>query len=141
MIRYALRCPQGHEFESWFRSSDDYDRLRAAAQVACAHCGATAVEKVLMTPAVTAAARAQTPALRSPEPDPEAQALARLRAHIEANSDYVGLGFAAEARAIHEGRTPPRSIHGEARPEDARRLLEDGVPVAPLPFLPKQRAN
>lgn len=140
MIRYALRCPEGHEFESWFRSSGDFDRLQAAGQVGCAQCGAGKVEKVLMTPAV-ASDRPARPVLRAPAPDPEAQALAKLRAHIEANSDYVGLGFAAEARAIHEGRKPARSIHGEAKPEEARKLLEEGVPVAPLPFLPKQRAN
>lgn len=141
MIRYALRCPEGHEFESWFRSSGDFDRLQAAGQVGCARCGATRVEKLLMAPAVTGTERPAPAPLRAPEPAPEAQALARLRAHVEANSDYVGLGFAAEARAMHEGRVPARSIHGEARPEEARKLLEDGVPVAPLPFLPKQRAN
>lgn len=140
MIRYALRCPEGHEFESWFRSSDDFDRLQAAGQVGCARCGAGTAEKVPMAPAVAAERPAPAP-LRRPEPDAEAQALAKLRAHVEANSDYVGPGFAAEARAMHEGRKPSRSIHGEARPEEARKLLEEGVPVAPLPFLPKQRAN
>lgn len=140
MIRYALRCPEGHDFDGWFRSSADYDRLDAAGQVSCAHCGAGGVEKVLMAPAV-AADRPDPAPLRTPPADPQAQALAKLRAHVEANSDYVGLGFAAEARAMHEGLKPHRSIHGEAKAEDARRLIEDGVPVAPLPFRPKQRTN
>lgn len=140
MIRYALRCPEGHDFDGWFRSSEDFDRLDEAGQVSCTHCGASGVEKVLMSPAV-ASDRAGPAPLRTPAADPQAQALAKLRAHVEANSDYVGLGFVAEARAMHEGRKPHRSIHGEAKVEDARRLLEDGVPVAPLPFLPKQRAN
>lgn len=140
MIRYSLRCPEGHDFDGWFRSSGDFDRLEAAGQVLCAHCGGGGVEKVLMAPAV-ASDRPDPAPLRVEPADPKARALAKLRAHVEANSDYVGLGFAAEARAMHEGRAPHRSIHGEAKVEDARRLLEDGVPVAPLPFLPKQRTN
>ncbi|NAZ18072.1 DUF1178 family protein, partial [Glutamicibacter soli] len=65
----------------------------------------------------------------------------KLREHVETNSDYVGLSFADEARAMHEGRSESRSIHGEARAEDAKKLIEDGVPIAPLPFLPRQKAN
>ena len=57
-----------------------------------------------------------------------------LRRHVEENSDYVGESFATTARAMHEGKIPERSIHGEARPDEARQLIEDGIPVAPLPF-------
>lgn len=64
-----------------------------------------------------------------------------MRRQVEQNSDYVGMSFAAEARAMHEGRSPERAIHGEAKLEDARKLLEDGIPVAPLPFRLRQRAN
>lgn len=136
MIRYALRCEKGHEFDGWFRSSDAYQAMRDAGQVTCAHCGSAQVEKALMAPAVPAE-KARLDAPRNPA---EA-ALEQLRQHVEQNSDYVGLSFAEEARAIHEGRSPGRAIHGEARPEEARRLIEDGVPVAPLPFIPRQKAN
>ena len=72
---------------------------------------------------------------------PAEQALAKLKAHVEANSDYVGMEFASEARAIHEGDAPERSIYGEAKPDEARKLIEDGVPVAPLPFRPGRKSN
>lgn len=137
MIRYSLRCKNGHEFDGWFRSAAGFDTLRAAGQVACAVCGASEVEKALMAPSV-AADRPER--LTTPRNKAE-QALGALRREIEANSDYVGLSFAAEARAMHEGRAPERAIHGEARPDEARKLLEDGIPVAPLPFLPKSRQN
>lgn len=140
MIRYSLRCPEGHDFASWFRSSADFDRLDAAGQVICAVCGKPGAGKVLMAPVVAGEGKPAEP-LTTPSQDPRTQALEKLRAHVEANSDYVGLGFAAEARAMHEGRTATRSIHGEAKLEEAKRLLEDGVPVAPLPFIPKQRTN
>ncbi len=68
-------------------------------------------------------------------------ALAALRKQVEENSDYVGLNFAQEARAIHDGDAPARAIYGEARPDEARRLIEDGVPVAPLPFIPARKTN
>ena len=73
--------------------------------------------------------------------DPREAALERLRRHVEENSDYVGMSFAAEARAMHEGLAPERAIHGEAKPEEARKLIEDGIPVAPLPFRTRERAN
>ena len=80
------------------------------------------------------------PDLRTPR-DPREAALERLRRHVEENSDYVGMSFAAEARAMHEGLAPERAIHGEAKPEEARKLIEDGIPVAPLPFRTRERAN
>lgn len=129
MIRYALRCPDAHRFEAWFSSSGDFDRLQASGHVACAVCGATAVEKDLMAPAVSPAATAPA-ALAS---DPE-HPLARLRRRIETEAENVGRDFAREARRIHAGEAPERPIWGEARPAEARALLEDGIPVAPLPF-------
>ena len=67
--------------------------------------------------------------------------LEKLRRHVEATSDYVGMSFAAEARAMHDGEKPERAIHGEARPDEARKLLEDGVPVAPLPFRTRRKVS
>lgn len=138
MIRYDLRCENGHEFDGWFRSSEGFETLRKTGQVACTHCGSSLVEKVLMAPGI-ASPRPETD-LHSPRNRQEA-ALEELRRQVEENSDYVGMSFASEARAMHEGQVPSRAIHGEARLEDARRLIEDGVPVAPLPFRSRHRAN
>lgn len=140
MIRYALRCDKAHEFESWFASSAGYDSLRAGGLVACPACGSTLVDKALMAPQVALSETAERPRLDQPSSEAEA-ALAELRRQIEANSEYVGMNFAAEARAIHDGDAPARSIYGETRPEEARKLIEEGVPVAPLPFLPGRKAN
>jgi len=137
MIRYTLTCDQGHDFDSWFQSAAAFDTLAARAMVTCTQCGSTDVHKALMAPAVRPAEKT---ALAVPQTELE-QKLAALRAHVEENSDYVGLSFAAEARAMHEGLVPERSIYGEARIDEAKKLLEDGIPVAPLPFLPKVKAN
>lgn len=130
MIRFSLRCDKAHRFESWFGSSADYDRLAENGLIACAVCGSHAVEKDLMAPNVSAGA---VPDLSAPA-SPAEQALAELRRRIEAQSEDVGRDFAAEARRIHEGTAPARAIIGEARPQEARALIEDGVPVAPLPW-------
>lgn len=140
MIRFSLRCDQAHRFDSWFGTGVDFERLSRSGLVSCAVCGSTAVEKDLMAPAIAAS----TPAPARAEPgevaplsapaSPAEQALAELRHRIEAGSEDVGRRFAAEARLIHEGLAPERPIIGEARPAEARALIEDGIPVAPLPW-------
>lgn len=138
MIRYSLSCKADHRFDSWFGSADAYETQCRQGLVACPICGTTEVEKALMAPAVAHGEAA--PDLRAPKTEVE-QALAAMRRHVEENSDYVGLNFVAEARKMHLGEAPERSIYGEAKPEEARALLEEGVPVAPLPFLPPRKTN
>ena len=147
MIRFALKCSEGHRFESWFQSGDAFEALLARDMVVCPDCGATSVSKDLMAPKLGASAKVaeETPNLPQPmtnSPDPEiADAIKKLKAHVEQNSDYVGNEFVREARAMHLGDIPQRSIHGEAKPEDAKKLIEDGVPALPLPFVPRQKTN
>ncbi len=148
MIRYALKCTDDHSFESWFQSAEAFEKLRTAGMVACPVCGSENVEKAIMAPrvrpsrskTVVPSKPAEKPTLTEPMSEAE-QALAKLRKEVEKNSDYVGLSFAAEARKMHEGEVPHRSIYGEAKPDDAKKLIEDGVPVAPLPFIPNRKTN
>ncbi|TNF23274.1 MAG: DUF1178 family protein [Rhodobacteraceae bacterium] len=145
MIHYALKCSDDHRFESWFQSAQAFDKLKAAGMVACAICGSSKVDRDLMTPRVSqGSAKAPPPARPRPlsaPASPAEQALARLKAHVEKTSDYVGTEFAREARAMHDGDVPLRSIHGEARPDEARKLVEDGISIAPLPFRPSRKTN
>ncbi|WP_062762895.1 DUF1178 family protein [Falsirhodobacter sp. alg1] len=127
MIRFTLRCSDGHSFESWFASGDTFETLRKAGHVPCPECGNPDVEKALMAPAVSITKKTE--------------ALAALKKMVEANSEYVGTGFVGEARKMHAGDAPKRSIHGEARLDEARKLIEEGVPVLPLPFIPKRQTN
>lgn len=144
MIRYTITCADGHRFESWFKSAAAFDTLLAAGMVTCAICGGTRVEKALMAPRVATdrAERATepAPALRTPA-HPAEQALAELRRRIERDSDYVGARFVQEVRDMHAGVMPERAIHGEARVEEARGLLEEGIPVMPLPFAVGRKTN
>ncbi|MBT8409857.1 MAG: DUF1178 family protein, partial [Alphaproteobacteria bacterium] len=127
--------------QSWFQSAGAFDTLAGAGMVSCPDCGSAEIGKSLMAPRVRAArdAAAENP-LTAPEEKSDTP-LAKLRAHVEQNADYVGLGFATEARAMHDGDQPERAIYGEAKPEDAKKLIEDGIPVAPLPFTPRAKQN
>ncbi len=140
MIRFSLKCDKDHGFDSWFPSGGAFEALKAQGHVTCPVCGSGAVEKALMAPAVVAPREAERPALAAPA-TPVEEALAALKRQIEENSEYVGMNFAAEARRIHAGDAPERAIHGEARAEEAKKLIEDGVPVAPLPFFPARKVN
>jgi hypothetical protein len=137
MISFSLQCGNDHRFDSWFTSSGAYDSLQKAGHLACPICGDSTIEKALMAPAISAA---DTPAPISKKSEVEA-AMAQMRRMVEENSDYVGMNFAAEARAMHLGDMPARPIYGEAKGEEARALIEDGIPVAPLPFLPRAKVN
>ncbi len=122
---------------SWFGSSADFDRLADGGMLACSVCGSPEVSKDLMAPGIAAAAAASDKPLSAPASAAE-QALAELRRRIEATSEDVGRGFAAEARRIHAGDAPERPIIGDARPAEARALIQDGIPVAPLPWFARK---
>ncbi len=143
MISFTLKCEHDHTFDSWFQSAEAFDKLLAAGMVTCSVCGALGVEKAVMAPRVRPARNAASPSERplSAPASPAEQALAEMRKAIEANSEDVGENFAKEARKIHDGDAPERSIIGQAKLEDAKALIEDGIPVAPLPWGQKKRAN
>lgn len=142
MIVFDLRCPDGHVFEAWFGSSRAYDEQRAAGHLACPICGATRIEKAVMAPAVAAKGNRVDP----PPPAAMKQAMAALAAAqakaLEA-SEWVGGSFATRARAMHSGEAPTTAIHGQVSVAEAKALVAEGIPVAPLPLpvVPPKQLN
>ncbi len=155
MIRYTLRCEKDHAFESWFQSSSAYDSQVKRKLVSCPACGSAKVEKAIMAPRVVskkgrdkapaeASAPAEAPATESTSlmmaQERELRAkIKELRDHIVKNADNVGESFPNEARAMHYGDKEHRPIYGEASPDEARALIDEGVEVSPLPTLPEDR--
>ena len=134
MILYALACDQGHEFEGWFGSSADYDDQAARSLLECPVCGSRGVGKQIMAPRLAGTRKRGEPGAGAGQKrQMMMEAMAQVRRHVEDNFDYVGDTFAREARAIHEGKSEDRGIYGEATPAEVKGLVEDGVPVAPLP--------
>jgi hypothetical protein len=168
MIRYALRCERGHEFESWFKNSAAYDNQTKRGLISCPGCGSAKVEKAIMAPRLarneSADAEPHPAASATPPPAPSAvpvpmpfappgkgtvaimspqerelrKKLKELREHIVKNADYVGQRFPEQARKIHYGETEHRSIYGEASAEEAKELHEEGIAFHPLPILPDE---
>ena len=140
MIRFSLSCDHDHAFEAWFRSNDDFDRQKKRGFIECPSCGSSKVEKALMAPAVSTGRKREKIALAMGEQQKKVMAqLKELSEKIRENADYVGDKFAEEARKIHFGETDPRGIYGEATPEEARSLAEDGVGFMPIPVFPEDR--
>lgn len=147
MIRYALQCQHDHAFEGWFGSSSDYDDQQARGLLECPMCGSKGVRKQVMAPAV-AGTKAQIGLDAPPPPfldkgarEMMMQQAQAVRAHVEQNFDYVGDSFAQEARDIHDGKSEERGIYGEASGREVKKLIEDGVPVAPLPPKPPRKTE
>jgi hypothetical protein len=157
MIHYRLRCAKGHSFESWFQSSSAYEAQEARNLVDCPICGSTKVERDIMAPQIVgnkgcenasppaasqapapAAPSTTTPLLMAQERELRAK-IKELRDHIVNNADNVGERFPSEARKMHYGEIAHRPIYGEASPNEARALIEEGVEVTPLPTLPDDR--
>jgi len=140
MIKYALACDKGHSFESWFPDSGSYDVQAKRGLIACPECNSSRVSKAIMAPAIATGQKAAAgPVALLDERQQRLREMARhLRKEIIANTDDVGAKFPEEARAIHDGEAPARSIRGQATLEEARALIEDGVGVLPLPFLPDE---
>jgi hypothetical protein len=140
MIRYALTCDQGHDFEAWFGSIGSYDEQVEARAVICPCCGSAEVHKAPMAPAVRTARPeqpAEAPANR--ERHKTYAFLKDLKAHLKANAEHVGPRFPEEARKMHYGESEARSIYGEATIEEAKALKEEGIPALPLPPLPEDQ--
>ena len=155
MIRYALNCEKGHGFESWFQNSAAYDKQVKRALIACPICGSAKIEKAIMAPRLGHTELVEAPRMPPPPAAPPASAdapvavmspperelrkkLKELRDHITKNADYVGPRFPEQARKIHYGEMEHRSIYGEASPDEAKELHEEGIAFHPLPILPDE---
>ena len=140
MIHFALHCEHGHEFEAWFRNNDDFEAQQRGGLVTCPSCGSDKVAKALMAPAVATSRKREKMVLAASAE--QRATMAQLRAladKMRENADYVGDKFAEEARKIHFGEVEQRGIYGEASPEEARGLAEDGVDFMPIPVLPDEQ--
>jgi hypothetical protein len=139
MIRYALHCEAGHDFESWFRDSEAYEVQAEAGHLACPHCGSSAIEKRLMAPAVALKADKPVPVAMMGEKEREMREFLRaFRKQLEEKAENVGEGFVEEARKIHYGETEERAIYGVATPREAQALNEEGIEVLPVPSMPDE---
>ena len=154
MIHYQLQCGQAHGFDGWFKDSASFEKQAKRGLIECPECGGTDVERALMAPALTkrdaapvAAAQPSAPAEMPVAATQKAAsgripaqmlaALQRMRAEVEKSCDYVGPDFADQARAMHRGEVEAKNIYGETSDEQAESLVEEGIAVAKIPWVPR----
>jgi len=146
MIKYNLKCENSHIFEAWFKNSAAYDEQQARNVISCVMCGTNKVEKALMAPALpkkgntAAVAAKESQELESKQVSMAINALKEIRKSVEENCDNVGTQFAEEARKIHYGETKERGIYGETTEDERAELVDEGVEIASLPWLPTSDA-
>ena len=138
MIKYKLQCKNLHQFESWFSSSHAYEKLNNGKLLSCEICGSNSISKSLMSPSVNSNEKIPIKEVIKSKPTKEQIILKELKKEIEKNCEYVGENFEKEARAIHFGDSPKRSIYGETTLNEAKSLYEDGIPVTPLPWIDRK---
>lgn len=155
MIVFDLCCAAGeHRFEAWFASSGSFAEQQTRGLIACPICGDSRVRKAVMAPRVGAksnqAAYVSVPVAAEPAAEPGPELVRKLLADIAAKqaemlprSRWVGRDFAQAARAMHEGRATGDLIHGQASPDEAQALRDDGIAAMPLlvPVVPPEAAN
>lgn len=165
MIRYRLLCDEGHDFDAWFRNSDDFEQQKTHMLISCPLCSSTAIDRGLMAPAIAKAKYHEeekvatstdisTNAQASPKNKEDANIPAALpnlqmehiislmrdfKKTVIENAVDVGEKFAEEARKIHYGDTDPYGIYGKATTQEVMELAEDGIDILPLPILPEER--
>ncbi|MAI97191.1 MAG: hypothetical protein CML37_00635 [Rhodobacteraceae bacterium] len=141
MIKYTLQCKNLHQFDSWFASSEAFDKLKNSNLLSCEVCGDTSISKSLMAPSVKS---------KKGQPNKESilqdtikgsKFIQEFKKKVEKSCEYVGDKFAEEARAMHDGESPERSIYGKTTEQEAKSLLEEGIPVMPLPWHDRRNSN
>lgn len=160
MIHYQLHCGQDHDFDGWFANSSGFEEQQARGLIACPHCGNRDVRRALMAPAIGKKGNATAsiesgaedsgnalpapaqPVMPMVMPDPMLsdqmiEMIHKVRAEVEKNCDYVGSEFAEEARKIHYGEADARGIYGETTLDEAQELVEEGIDITALPFVPR----
>ena len=148
MIKYTLECRKKHRFESWFKSADAFEKLLTSGHITCSVCGNSEVSKSIMAPNIGAKSNSRTKSqninkevsLSTPSTVTE-KAIKEFRQHIEKSSENVGSKFATEARKMHLGEAPERSIYGESTIKEAKDLIDEGISVVPLPFISRRKTN
>ncbi|OYY72253.1 DUF1178 family protein [Sphingomonas sp. 28-63-12] len=134
MIVFDLRCASDHVFEAWFASSAAFEEQRSRALVRCPICDNDHIDKAVMAPNIAAKGNRAVVAPPSAIPSAALAALAEVQAKMLDKSEWVGRSFPDRARAMHLGDEPSVLIHGETSLAEARELVDEGVPIAPLPF-------
>ena len=139
MIKYNLICGHQHEFEAWFQNNSVFEQQQKNAEIECPLCTNTVINKAIMMPHIRK--KTTTHLQTNTQTDKIIKMIKDIQEHVTDNFDYVGDKFSHEARAIYYGDRKKRDIYGETTPEDAMELIEEGIPVVPIPGISPKDKN
>ena len=149
MITFSLQCENNHQFEGWFRSSDDYEDQVKKGLISCPTCNNKKIAKALMAPSVRSSKKLDKKIVNQNSTDnlivsdkkvvagdyDIRQALRSLRSYVEKNCENVGENFASEARLISNGEAKNRNIYGKVNSKEAENLKDEGIEVTSIPWI------
>ena len=136
MIKYQLKCECGKEFESWFKSSQEFDKLEKKKLLSCICGTSNKISKQIMSPRVVSSKNTDNNKQQVIYKNVQKK-LEDLRNYIEKNAEFVGDKFVSEVRSIHYDKKKARNIYGYASPEETNELLEEGIEVSSIPWVKK----
>jgi hypothetical protein len=148
MINFSLICKNNHEFEGWFRTSEDYEIQLKKGLISCPNCNNTSIQKALMAPAVKSSKKFNDNLVNKKNDNSNnlenkaaigdsdlRVALRNIRTYVEKNCENVGDNFANEARLISQGKKKERGIYGKVDNKEAEKLLDEGIDISAVPWI------
>ena len=137
MIKYNLSCQNGHEFESWFSNSEEFEKLNKKKLLECIYCSSKKIDKSIMAPMVSTKNKDEQVEFISNDFKNERNNLLKLRRYIEKNFDYVGKDFSKKVREVYYDKRNKKTIYGTATPEERKELSDEGIDILSIPWISK----
>lgn len=138
MIKYNLKCHNNHEFESWFSSSLEFDKLKKNNLLECIYCASTNISKSIMAPRISVIKEKKNE-LKMLNKNFKHQKvhLIKLREFIEKNFEYVGKDFGKKVREIYYDKKNKKTIYGTTTSKEKEELAKEGIDLLSIPWVNK----
>ena len=139
MIKYILKCCKGHEFESWFSNSNEFDKLNKKNLLECIYCSSNNIKKSIMAPMISGSKKDknENAILLKENLSTKKNELLKIRKFVEKNFEYVGDKFSQKVREVYYDRNTKKSIYGTTTPEERDELTEEGIDLISIPWVSK----
>ncbi len=138
MIKYNLKCSNGHEFKSWFSDSNEFDKLNKKKLLECIYCSSKKIQKSIMAPMVSGGKlKEDSMNLLNEKLSSKKNELLQIRKYIEKNFEFVGDKFSQKVREVYYNRETRKTIYGTTTPEERDELAEEGIDLLSIPWVSK----
>jgi len=138
MIKYNLKCSNGHEFKSWFSDSNEFDKLNKKRLLECIYCSSKKIKKSIMAPMVSGVkSKEDNTSLINKKLSSKKKELLQIRNYIEKNFEFVGDKFSKKVREVYYDKKTKKTIYGTTTKEEREELAEEGIDLLSIPWVSK----